>query len=153
MEQARPTQWDRWPVALVLFPLCFSDSPCRLCKRPSNIQTFFSRSKTWLLYSARRRRGLSVCEEQTGYRKGKRRRWRRGAAVEAEQVFNRRLGWERKGEGMREQRGGSSALNAWRSGPDAAQTKGLLWGNGRGKRGTRHCVCRCIAGCCRGASC
>lgn len=49
MDQARPTQRDRWPVALVLFPLCFSDSPCRLCVRPTNTQTFFSRSKTWLL--------------------------------------------------------------------------------------------------------
>lgn len=31
--------------------------------------------------------------------------------------------------------------------------KGFSGGNSRGKHGTRHCVCRCIAGCCWGVSC
>lgn len=67
LEQARPAQRDRWPVALVLFPLRFSNSPCRLCVRPASTQTFFSRSRRWLLSLARG--GVSVCEERTGYRK------------------------------------------------------------------------------------
>lgn len=45
------TQGDRWPVALVLFPLWFSDSPCRLSVRPNSTQSLFKR---WLRASARR---------------------------------------------------------------------------------------------------
>lgn len=96
LEQARPTQRDRWPVALVLFPLWFSNSPCRLCIRPTNTQTFSSRSKRWLLSLARRRRG-GICMWWTDkvYE-----RKEEGAALEAEQVFKKGLLQERR-EDMR----------------------------------------------------
>lgn len=74
LEQARPTQRDRWPVALVLFPLWFSNSPCRLCVRPTSTQTFFSRSKRWLLSLARRGRERGYLCVKNGQGIGKERR-------------------------------------------------------------------------------